>query len=155
MIDQKHQNGGSMDGIYVNSAVFIFRGGHPYSMGVILKNACDSIAKSVVGEWEGAVPFVELSLSLDGGSQRIVATICLSQLRKTKKLKPDNAHRGVANLSSNHPDFNNFLSFQIEVKFIELPMNQHCIREVHPSYTRYPLLPGPSQPPHPLPAPRR
>ena len=71
-----------MDGIYVNSVVFIFRGGHPYSMGVILKNACDSIAKSVVGEWEGGVPFVELSLSLDGGSQRTVATICLSQLIK-------------------------------------------------------------------------
>lgn len=84
-IDQKHQNGGSMDGIYVNSAVFIFRGGHPYSMGVILKNACDSIAKSVVGEWKGAVPFVKLSLSWDGGCGRTVATICLSQLRKTKK----------------------------------------------------------------------
>ena len=83
-INRKHQNGRSMDGIYVNSAVFIFCGGHPYSMGVILKNACDSVAQSVVGDWEGAVPFVKLSLSLDGGCRRTVATICLSQLRKTK-----------------------------------------------------------------------
>lgn len=147
-IDQKHQNGGSMDGIYVNS-VFIVRGGHAYSIGVILKNTCDSIAKSVV-----CVSGKGLCHLLNFRSAWMVALEELLQQfvsRSWEKQKNWNLTSGIEALQTFlyfiPPDFNNFLSFQIEVKFFQLPVNHHCIREVHPSYTRLPIATGPSQPP--------